>query len=143
MRDLRELNHWRDWQGEARVYGKGSDADLAVAGAFNVPAKGTRKGLRVIASTGGGWDHVSISLPMRCPTWEEMDAIKRLFFLPGEVAMQLHVGAGDHISNHRYCLHIWRPNDGQEIPLPPAHFVGEPDLGELPLAAHRRGIRGR
>jgi hypothetical protein len=49
------------------------DPDVAAAcvgsnnGAFRVPG-----GLRVIASDGEGWDHVSVSLPDRCPTWEEM-----------------------------------------------------------------------
>lgn len=133
MRDLRELNELRDWQAEAATYGPPSDEQQSEAGVFTVPCKGVRRGMRVIASTGMGWDHVSVSLPMRCPTWEEMERVKRLFFLPDEAAMQLHVATGEHISNHRFCLHIWRPNDGREIPLPPSIMVGFKSIGELPV----------
>ena len=40
--------------------------------------------MAVVASIGGGWDQVSVSLGNRCPTWREMDYIKRLFFKPDE-----------------------------------------------------------
>ena len=33
----------------------------------------------IVASWGGGWEHVSVSLARRCPTWEEMCMIKDLF----------------------------------------------------------------
>lgn len=79
--------------------------------------------LRVIATTGEGWDHVSVSLPNRCPIWGEMERIKRMFFQDHEVAMQLHVASKDHVNVHPYCLHLWRPID-KEIPLPPSIMVG-------------------
>ena len=44
--------------------------------------------LKVQISDGAGWDHVSVSLPDRCPAWEEMCFVKELFFLPDEVAIQ-------------------------------------------------------
>lgn len=69
------------------------------------------------------WDHVSVSTEHRCPTWEEMDFIKNLFFRDDETVMQLHVPRRDWISNHPHCLHLWRPLD-VEIPLPPSEFVG-------------------
>jgi hypothetical protein len=40
--------------------------------------------LRCIVSVGLGWDHVSVSLPNRCPTWTEMDLVKDTFFSPTE-----------------------------------------------------------
>ena len=92
-------------------------------GAFKVPFAKTGVVLAVVASWGGGWDHVSVSLPNRCPNWLEMERVKRLFFKPDEVAMQLHVPPSDHINNHPYCLHIWRPHN-QDIPRPPAWMVG-------------------
>ena len=49
---------------------------------------------------------VSVSHSRRCPTWEEMEAVKRMFFKPGETAMQLQVPESDHISHHPYCLHM-------------------------------------
>ena len=78
--------------------------------------------LRVIASRGGGWDHVSVSLANRTPTWAEMEYVKRLLFKDDEVAMQLHVPVKDHINNHPYTLHLWRPH-GKSIPLPPHEYV--------------------
>ena len=78
--------------------------------------------LRVIASWTDGWDHVSISLPDRCPNWSEMERVKRAFFQDHEVAMQLHVAPSDHISVHPFCLHLWRPHNAV-IPLPPKEMV--------------------
>src|SRR5215510_12883173 len=74
------------------------------------------RAFKVIASHGMNWDHVSVSTRERCPTWDEMEFIKRMFFNDDEVAMQLHVAPSDHINCHPYCLHLWRPQD-KEIPL--------------------------
>ncbi len=79
--------------------------------------------LTVIASDGLGWEHVSVSLRSRCPTWEEMEFVRELFFRDDETVMQLSVPRSDHVNCHRYCLHLWRPLD-QEIPRPPAILVG-------------------
>lgn len=92
-------------------------------GTFVVPSPIDNGPLRIIASSGGGWDHVSVSRAKRCPNWPEMDAIKRMFFRDDEVAMQLHVPAAEHISFMDTCLHLWAPQD-VAIPLPPAWMVG-------------------
>lgn len=78
--------------------------------------------ISVIASNGDGWDHVSVSLPNRCPTWTEMDFIKRMFFKDDEVAFQLHPAKQDHINIHNFCLHLWRPQSS-DIKLPPTYMV--------------------
>jgi len=83
--------------------------------------------LRIIAASGGGWDHVSISAEnpdgsLRTPRWGEMEFVKRLFFKEDEVAMQLHVTPKDHINLNPYVLHLWRPHK-QRIPLPPKSYV--------------------
>jgi len=121
MRRLRELNPFRDRAWERRMGGGGDDRH----GCFKLPSEHARGAeLCVIASNDEGWDHLSVtcSLP-RCPTWLEMEQVKRRFFLPEEVAFQLHVAESNHISVHPFCLHIWRPHDAQ-IPLPPKDFVG-------------------
>lgn len=79
-------------------------------------------GLGIIASWVDGWDHVSVSRKDRCPTWDEMETVKRLFFTDDETAMQLHVPPSDHINVHPYCLHLWRPH-GAAIPMPPQGMV--------------------
>lgn len=91
-------------------------------GAYRVPHIPTGVTLTVIASNGYGWDHVSVSLPNRCPNWQEMEHVKRLFFRDDETAMQLHVPPAEHVNIHPYCLHLWRPHDAQ-IPRPPAIMV--------------------
>lgn len=121
MKDLRTLDSYRLTAFERQYYGAYGGAK---AGAFEFRSPCDRRlMLRVIASNGEGWDHVSVSTDRRCPNWEEMEHIKRIFFKPDEVAMQLHVAESDHISQHPYCLHIWRPHDVW-IPLPPPIFVG-------------------
>ena len=101
--------------GYVKIAGGGPDDDGFAAD--------SRSGkMRVVASWGEGWEHVSVSHRERCPTWEEMEAIARHFW-PDQTAMQLHVPASDHINAHPYCLHWWRPIGG-EIPRPPGWMVG-------------------
>lgn len=92
--------------------------------------------LRIIASDAGdpiaeGWEHVSVSLQTRTPNWAEMCFVKDLFWLPEEIVIQIHPPESMNISNHPYCLHMWR-NTNAEQALPPAILVGIKDLGELP-----------
>jgi hypothetical protein len=84
---------------------------------------GGKKPLNIIMSFGSGWDHVSVSTNnTRCPTWIEMDDVKRLCFTPGEVVMQIHPAESDHISIKHNCLHLWRPQN-EQIPMPPKWMV--------------------
>jgi len=85
--------------------------------------RGHKTELKVISSDGGGWEHVSVSTETRCPTWDEMNFIKDLFWGDDECVMQLHPPRSDWVNNHQYCLHLWRPI-GAEIPRPPSEFVG-------------------
>ena len=126
MRNLNTLNKYRHTEGEKQFYGISGNHEN---GMFIIPhpfKQANAQPLCVIASIGMGWEHVSVSLPTRCPTWEEMDFIKRMFFKPNEVVMQLHVADSSHINNHPNCLHMWRPVEG-EIPLPPDFTVGVRD----------------
>jgi hypothetical protein len=103
--------------------------------------------LRVIASDGSrdpygnAWDHVSISLPHRCPSWEEMCEVKALFWDDEDPVMQLHPPKSQWISNHKFCLHLWRPL-AQALPLPPASMVGVQSAGEMATVprAKRRAL---
>ena len=100
-------------------------------GAFLIPHAGEQ--LKVIASDGSDWEvvglappafeHVSVSLETRTPTWEEMEFVRSLFWKDEETVIQLHVPRRDHINFHPFCLHMWKPI-GVSIPLPPAATVG-------------------
>lgn len=83
--------------------------------------------LRVLATDGDGWRHVSISVsgnPWETPTWEEMCAVKELFWDAEETAMQLHPPRSEYVNNHPGCLHLWSPTGGHAIPRPPGWMVG-------------------
>jgi hypothetical protein len=79
--------------------------------------------LKVIASDGAGWEHVSVSLPTRCPTWEEMAYIKGVFWGDGDCVVQFHPSRSEYVNNHPCCLHLWRAIDAV-MPLPPSLLVG-------------------
>lgn len=79
--------------------------------------------LRIIVSDGMGWDHVSVSLPHRCPTWYEMNLVKGMFFEDEEAVIQFHPPKSTYRNCHPYCLHLWRPQNA-EIPLPDPDMVG-------------------
>jgi len=103
-------------------------------GAFMVPYRDVV--LMVIASNGVEWDHVSVSLPDRCPTWEEMCHVKQLFFHGNEPVVQYHPRSEDYVDFHPYCLHLWRPQRDR-LPLPPPALVG-PMRGQRNLIQNRR-----
>lgn len=107
-----------------------SDESYGNNGAFFVPSRPGRPPFAVIASDWLGWDHVSVSLPDRCPTWEEMCRVKDLFWDAEDAVMQLHPPRSDWVNNHPYCLHLWCPHEAR-IPLPPAVMVGDKEIGVL------------
>jgi hypothetical protein len=88
--------------------------------------------LQVIASNGDDWkeaglsghpwEHVSVSLAHRCPTWEEMVFVADLFWDPSETLIQFRPAADQYRNCHPYCLHWWRPV-GVTFPTPPAETV--------------------
>jgi len=102
----------------------------AVFGAFLLRHKGVK--LFTISSganTGDGWEHVSVSLTFRTPTWEEMSWVKDLFWGPEEVVMQIHPRASSYVNNHPYCLHLWKPvPPNLPLPEPPEILVGIPGI---------------
>lgn len=118
MRNLDTINHIRADSSEHY----GSDGDSG-NGVFMVTSKIDHSKLVVVASNGGGWDHVSVSHRKRVPNWYEMEQIKAMFFQDDETCMQLHVPATDHINNHPNVLHLWRPHE-VAIPRPPSIMVG-------------------
>lgn len=110
-----------------------SDASYGLTGAFfiDVSAAGGRaQELKIIASDGGGWEHVSVSCKRRCPNWAEMCFVKGLFWTEQETVVQYHPPKSEYVNCHPNCLHLWRPTEG-EILLPPSIFVGPKSIGPL------------
>ena len=122
MKDLTYLEKYRQRKDELMIYGTNGDSGNGI---FKLYVN--NRSFRVIASNGGGWDHVSVSpcntKRQSCPTWDEMCTIKDLFFDPEETVVQYHPPKSDYVNMHPYCLHLWRPH-ATEIPRPPSIFVG-------------------
>lgn len=78
-----------------------------------------------IASWGGGWDHVSVAPSQKriTPSWDDMCAIKDIFFEDDEWVVQFHPAKDQYVSNVSNCLHLWKPQK-QELPIPPSCLVG-------------------
>lgn len=98
----------------------GSNAKMGFNGAFVITIK--KQQLTVVVSDQMEWDHVSVSTPHRCPSWNEMCAIKDLFFDPEEHVIQYHPPKSMYVNDHDFVLHMWRPH-GQEVPTPPLMMV--------------------
>ena len=91
-------------------YGPGDDYN----GVFDVVLRHKQR-VRVIASDGLGWEHVSVSREDRCPTWDEMCQVKDLFWGDEDTVVQYHPPKSQYVNIHKNCLHLWRPT---EVPMP-------------------------
>jgi len=77
----------------------------------------------VIFSWGGGWEHASASFKKRCPTWDEMCAVKEAFWRDDECVIQFHPPKSEYVNNYPFCLHLWK-KIGNDFELPPSIYVG-------------------
>jgi len=92
-------------------------------GLFFIPVTTHKAPLKVIcAPMDSEWQHVSVSLPNRCPSWSEMNYIKSLFWNDNETVVQFHPKKSEYVDNCKFCLHLWRHKDDHE--LPPSMLVG-------------------
>lgn len=103
----------------------GSDSSLGNNGLFEW---GTPRGrIRVIASDGMFWEHVSVSFESRTPSWEEMCKVKSIFWDDDDCVIQYHPPKSESINFAKHCLHLWRPTESP-IPLPPSWMVGPKEV---------------
>ncbi len=101
--------------------------------AFDCHGIGGCAGLRALVSAGieedgRRWLHVSVSRRGRTPSWEDLDAVKRLFIGDERYAYQVHPPRAEHYNGQLTgalgdpgrvgnVLHLWAPLEG-ESPLP-------------------------
>lgn len=107
-----------------------SDDGIGNNGVFYIPGRTGRPPFLVVASNGCGWEQVSVRLPDRLPTWDEMCALKGVFWDDFDCVVQYHPLRADYVNNHSRCLRMWRPTEAQ-MPRPPAWMVGDAALGTL------------
>ncbi len=69
----------------------------------------TNRTLNFMMSIQGGWEHLSVSMPSRTPTWDQMCTMKEIFFDDEEECVEYHPRKSEYINAHPHCLHIWRP----------------------------------
>jgi hypothetical protein len=92
-------------RGLSALFGElGSTDQIGNNGAFLIPYQSCT--LRVIASDGQGWGHVSVSLPNRTPNWREMCFIKDLLRDAEDVGIQYHPAKSEYVNLHDNCLHL-------------------------------------
>lgn len=104
----------------------GSDESYGNNGYFLIKSVKFKREFRCVVSDGLQWEHVSVSLPNRSPTWSEMCFIKDKFWDKTDCVIQYHPAEEDYVNYHPYCLHLWRPM-GLSIPKPPPLMVGPKD----------------
>lgn len=79
----------------------------------------------IIASTGAGWEHVSVR-PLKksyTPSWADMCLIKDIFWKEDEAVIQIHPTKEEYVNNLPNCLHLWRCTY-KEMVLPHSILVG-------------------
>lgn len=99
-------------------------------GAFMIKHNGID--LRMIVSDGFGWEedglpgppweHVSVSVNGRVPTWEEMCFVKDIWWEPNETVIQFHPRRDRYIDCNPHVLHLWRC-PAKEPAMPPLECV--------------------
>ena len=99
----------------------GSDSSYGNNGLFSIRIDKTI--FTVIISDGMGWEHVSISLEHRTPTWDEMCFIKDLFWSKDETVIQYHPKDAEYVNVHPNCLNLWK-KAGVDHELPPKELIG-------------------
>jgi len=81
--------------------------------------------LRVISSGSDGefgWEHVSVSLEDRLPTWDELRLVKDLFWDDEETVIQFIPKKSRYVNYCKTCLHLWK-KVGVDHELPPEEFI--------------------
>ena len=122
MKDLRQLNRYRDIEKQKQLLPDGFRKSLI--GIFEIPLNSNETAM-VVADNGVSspeWEHVSVSTPTRCLTWEEMCMIKDLFFDDDEAVIQIHPAKKNYVNLDEFCLHLWKPKN-QKLPLPQSYIV--------------------
>jgi hypothetical protein len=114
--------HYRGEQSWLRDLPGRGPGDGRTYGAAFMPGPCGMKIAVIFIQSDDGWEHVSVSLRNRFPNWDEMCAVKALFWGPEETVVQFHVAPDRAVNPHPYVLHLWRHSDWPDL-LPPREYV--------------------
>lgn len=81
------------------------------------------KWLNFIFSYQLGWEHLSVSMSNKTPSWDQMCMMKDIFWGEDEACVEYHPRKEDYVNMHKHCLHIWKPTE-ECLPTPPSILVG-------------------
>jgi hypothetical protein len=81
----------------------------------------------IIVSNDPKWQHASVGLLHRDPTWNEMNFVKEAFWGPDLTVVQFHPKKTEYINLHPHLLHLWIRTD-YEYELPDLDRIfGKPE----------------
>jgi len=97
-----------------------------IPGAVMPKTYGDTSFLKVVASSGFSWDHVSVMHPDRVPTNADMEIVRSLFWDPDETVIEYHdvSYAIDGLCKAVAERHLWRPQ-GCEVIRPPSRISSQ------------------
>jgi len=103
-----------------------SDDSYGNNGFFHIPLEKDILA-NVQASDGMGWEHVSVHIvengKQETPTWDEMCAIKDIFWDEEDCVVQFHPPKSMYINHHEHVLHLWR-STVFEFTVPDSILIG-------------------
>jgi hypothetical protein len=102
-----------------------SGAELIIAGHTgdgDMVAVDHPSGERKVISAPTGWEHVTVELHHRTPTWDEMCFAKNLFWKEEECVVEYHPPLSQYVKYNPHCLHLWKPKHAA-IPTPSVSIV--------------------
>ena len=115
MKNINEIKKTRN------LFIEAENANDGMGGHYYDSISGKR--LNFIFSYQLGWEHLSVSMPNKTPTWDQMCIMKDIFWNKDECCVQYHPKEEDYVNNHPHCLHIWKSTE-EKIPTPPSILVG-------------------
>lgn len=93
--------------GDVEKFIVSNDSTVAFGGDYYDTLNNKR--LNFVFSVQEGWEHLSVSMPSKTPTWEQMCMMKDIFWEEEEECLEYHPRKSEYVNIHNHCLHIWRP----------------------------------
>lgn len=81
------------------------------------------------------WEHISVCIYQvpRCPTWEEMDELRKIFWDDRSLVVQYHPKKSEYVNTNPYMLHLWAIKKGC-FPFPDFSIIRLPFDCHEPIA---------